>query len=180
MSKRDVCIFLAGLLSGGAAAGGLLATFVLLVPIELATSKSTFKPSVNSTSDPQRPPFALDGCCPVTVVDNSQWKLGRLEYSEQREKQRFLFAGASEQQRFRQNPDRYIPAFFGNDIVLASDSHTTTAGKREHGVILKDRIYLFATEDSLQRFARNPARYIARNKEAPIQNAAKVVGDSTK
>lgn len=180
MSKRDACIFLAGLLWGGAATGGLLVTLSLLFANEMARSKSPSKAAAISSSEFQGHQYAFDGYCPVTLVEKSQWKLGKIEHLERREKQVFLFAGASEQQLFRQNPDRYIPAFSGNDIVLAAESHTTIAGEREHGIMLKDRIYLFATEESLQRFARDPASYVARTHEAPTQNAAKAVGDAKK
>ena len=179
MSKRDVAMFLAGILCGGAIIAGV---FLALSPA-LPISSTAVRPGPSSTAaaSPQLAPrgfhYALDGYCPVTVVDKEQWTPGNVEYREEHGKLIFLFAGPSEQQLFRQNPDRYVPVFSGNDIVLATETGTTASGKRKHGVVYADRIYLFAAEDSLQRFMQEPASYVGRIQKESSQSEGERVAN---
>jgi len=85
--------------------------------------------------------------------------LGNFQYRETRGTQVFLFAGSEEQEQFQENPDRYLPAFSGNDVVLAKEDGETVGGRREHGVTYENRIYLFSSGESMQRFAQNPRLY---------------------
>ena len=50
--------------------------------------------------------------------------------------------------------------------MLALDNQLSVPGKREFGVFLGGRIYLFADEASLQRFQQNPKRYAAEALQA--------------
>jgi len=106
--------------------------------------------------------YALDGYCPVTVFEEEKWKLGDIRYSVTNGNQVFLLAGSAERELFRRNPDRYTPVFDGNDIVLEVESGKTSRGKRAHGIVHNDQIFLFATEASLHRFLDNPDPFIAR------------------
>ncbi|MCA9125346.1 MAG: hypothetical protein KDB11_34490, partial [Planctomycetales bacterium] len=85
---------------------------------------------------------------------------------------------SAEQKQFQKDPDRYLPAFSGNDLVIAKENGETTRGKREYGIKYADRIYLFATEESLQRFAHAPALYVTLNGDGPINRDAKVAVNS--
>jgi hypothetical protein len=105
--------------------------------------------------------FALEGCCPVTLLEKNQWSAGDRRYGVVHRQCTYLFAGPAEQQRFYQDPDRYSPALSGMDPVKFVESRQLVPGKRSHGVVFEDRIYLFQDEPSLQRFADSPQRYIA-------------------
>ena len=71
----------------------------------------------------------------------------------------YLFSGPEEQRRFFSDPDRYSPAVSGNDIILATEQGQAVPGMREHGVFFGNRIYLFSSEATLERFAKNPNQY---------------------
>ncbi len=105
------------------------------------------------------PPLGLDGYCPVTLTDHEIWQVGDTRWGVIHRRRTYLFAGPEEQQRFLANPDHFSPVISGNDPVLALDRSQTIPGRRDFGVFYEGRIYLFASEESLNRFSVNPQRY---------------------
>ena len=71
----------------------------------------------------------------------------------------YRLAGPRQRELFQQQPERYAPVEAGCDVVLAKDADRRIAGRREHGVCYRDRVYLFSDEKSLQSFWINPERY---------------------
>ena len=170
MSKRDIVVFLVGIACGGIAVGTLMLRIRPLVQVELATTElaETQRRHNLAPSEHRKLSYALGGYCPVTLLEQWEWKLGNIQFAETRDNQVYLFASSDAQHRFQQDPDRYIPAFSGNDVVLAIDSGETTRGKREHGITYEGRIYLFATEESLDRFSQSPKLYAIVNDSALV------------
>ena len=105
------------------------------------------------------PVFALDGRCPVTLMESRVWEKGDRRWGARHEGHVYLFTGAAEQQRFLADPDRYSPVCSGLDVVLFVDRGEQKAGSREHGVFFGDRVYLFSSEESLRQFSSAPHRY---------------------
>jgi len=117
-------------------------------------------PSGPSTQVPAiQAPLALDGFCPVTLTEKQQWTPGDRRWGAVHRGRTYLFLGPEEQRRFFSDPDRYAPAVSGNDIILATEQGQAVPGMREHGVFFGNRIYLFASEATLERFAKNPNQY---------------------
>ena len=147
-------------------------------PVDPAASGSQLAsaapPAMNPpTGQPNVPPpanvasLALDGYCPVELVESKAWKVGDRRWGATHQGRTYLFTGPEQQRRFLDAPDRYSPVNSGNDVVLAMDEGQAVPGRRDHGVFYGNRIYLFASEDSLEAFSRQPARY-----ETALQRAA--------
>jgi YHS domain-containing protein len=111
-------------------------------------------------------PVALDGFCPVQLVERATWTPGNKLWGARHRGRIYLFAGPEEQRRFLADPDRFAPVSSGNDVVLATDQGRTVPGGREHGVYYGGRVYLFADEASLQRFGSNPNFYAQQTTQA--------------
>jgi YHS domain-containing protein len=111
-------------------------------------------------------PFGLDGYCAVSLLERQQWVPGDSRWGVTHRGRTYLFAGAEEQRRFWADPDRYAPVVAGNDIVLAAEQGQTVSGMREHGVFFGSRVYLFSSEATLDKFARNPNLYANQALEA--------------
>jgi YHS domain-containing protein len=112
----------------------------------------------------ENPPLGLEGYCPVQLIhdlqnNNPQWTLGDRRWGATHRGRTYLFAGPEQQRLFLDDPDRFAPLLSGNDIVLAIDARQNVAGKRAHGVLFSGRMYLFASEETLQRFSESPHRY---------------------
>ena len=105
------------------------------------------------------PPLALEGCCPVTLIEQRKWLVGDPRWGVVHRGRTYLFGSTREQQRFLANPDQFTPVLSGNDPVLAMDEGKTVPGHRTHGFFYGNRVYMFENEATAQRFAQNPNRY---------------------
>jgi thiol-disulfide isomerase/thioredoxin/YHS domain-containing protein len=127
-----------------------------------AANPSPAAPAKNLT--PQlptiNPPLGLEGYCPVALWERQQWTLGDRRWGVIHRGRTYLFSGPEEQRRFFTDPDHYAPAISGNDVVLATEQGQPVPGMREHGVFFGNRMYLFSSEATLEKFARNANVYV--------------------
>jgi thiol-disulfide isomerase/thioredoxin len=107
------------------------------------------------------PALALDGQCPVTLVEASAWQPGDRRWGAVHRNRTYLFAGEREQQQFLADPDRYSPVLSGYDPVKYIRDRKLADGRREHGVMFQKSIYLFESEDTLNEFWKLPDYYAA-------------------
>lgn len=127
-----------------------------------------------TTAPTQRSPFALDGKCPVALAEQHRWIAGDKRFGAVHRGKTYLFAGPEQQRKFMGNPDYYAPAISGYDPVMAFDHGQQVVGSRQHGLTLGDgptrRVYLFASEETLDRFCNDKIRYqnAVRTAEAGI------------
>ena len=124
-----------------------------------AQCNSAVSGNPDSATPAINPPLGLDGYCPVVLSEKQQWVLGDRRFGAIHRGRTYLFAGAEEQRRFFTDPDRYAPAVSGNDVVLAAEQGQPVPGMREHGVFFGNRVYLFSSEATLEKFSRNPTLY---------------------
>jgi YHS domain-containing protein len=119
-------------------------------------------------SQPARPTMGLEGYCPVSLMNKQQWVAGNPQIGVTHRGRTYLFAGEAERQMFMADPDRYSPVAEGHDPVLAL-SGQMVPGNRRHGVYFRNRVYLFASDQSLNVFSQDPDRYAAQILEAMRQ-----------
>ncbi len=110
--------------------------------------------------------FAMDGFCPVTLVEHSKWQKGDARWGAVHEGKTYLFASQQGQQQFLAAPDRFAPILAGFDPVRYAETGQLVQGKREHGVFYGDRIFLFADEVALDRFSKHTNFYMDRVRQA--------------
>ncbi|OHB81710.1 MAG: hypothetical protein A2W31_09355 [Planctomycetes bacterium RBG_16_64_10] len=152
-----------------------------------ATPQSNAGPSPAVGSDPSAappaatgaqtsvPPLGMDGFCPVTLKKQQRWTLGDRRWGVIHRGRTYLFASAEAQREFLQDPDLYSPVLSGIDPVVALEQGRSMAGRRRHGVFYGGRVYLFASESSLQRFSRSPEQY-ANGVHQVMQQGADHIG----
>lgn len=121
--------------------------------------QGAMQPPASPQIPPGHPPVGLDGYCPVTLCEQQDWTPGDTRWGAVHRGRTYLFATAHQQQKFLARPDHYSPVLAGHDPVLALDERQAVAGQRQYGVFFDARVYLFASEESLARFSRNPSRY---------------------
>jgi protein disulfide-isomerase len=107
----------------------------------------------------------------VQLIEGQRWTAGDRRFGAVHRGRLYFFSGPTEQQRFMRDPDQYSPMLAGYDAVLWQESGQLISGRREHGVFHDNRVYLFATEESLARFERNPGAFIA-----PVEQAMRSTG----
>jgi YHS domain-containing protein len=111
------------------------------------------------TGPRENPPLGLDGHCPVTLKKLNRWEKGDAGHGAIHRGRTYLFAGLKQQQEFLTRPDQFSPVLSGNDAVEFVDKGRLVPGDRQYGLEYANLMYLFVSEESLQKFARSPQRY---------------------
>jgi protein disulfide-isomerase len=130
--------------------------------------------SLAATSRPGQPPLALDGFCPVTLLKKETWQKGNPQWGVIHRGRTYLFVGEKEKSEFFANPDQYSPVLSGIDPVALTETGVAIDGKRAHGVVYRQQMYLFASEENLQKFWNSPDDFAA-----PIMQAMRGVEPGT-
>lgn len=73
----------------------------------------------------------------------------------------YQFASAEAMERFRSNPEHYIPVADGNDLVCLRNDRSEVQGSLAFAMRYQNRLYLFSSEENAEEFRRNPQRYLA-------------------
>ena len=116
-------------------------------------------------------PLALEGFCPVTLVESKRvWKRGSAEFGAIHRGRTYLFCGPREQAAFLADPDRFSPVLSCYDPVRFLDNQQLVEGKRQFGVFMGDQIYLFADAQSRERFEAAAQSYVGLVHEAMLRN----------
>lgn len=101
-------------------------------------------------------PLAMDGFCPVTLAEQERWVKGDSRWGAVHRGRTYLFLSQQHQHRFLTDPDRFSPVLSGYDPVRYIDRGELVPGQRRHGMWFRGKIYLFADEESLNRFSATP------------------------
>ncbi len=108
---------------------------------------------------PGSPPLGLDGYCPMTLAGGQQWQQGDIRWGAIHHSRTYLFASESKRDAFLKKPDQFAPVLSGDDPVSFAEQGQHVSGKRQHGVFYRNQIFLFSSEESLQRFWKSPQNY---------------------
>ncbi|MDX1963633.1 MAG: hypothetical protein SFX18_10795 [Pirellulales bacterium] len=148
-----------------------------LGPVQLppvTTGAATLNPPRNkqeAAGSPQH--LALDGYCPVTLLDHRKlgskaWVKGNLDFGVVHRGRTYLFAGKEQQQKFLLSPDKYSPALYGHDPVYLAQQGHYVLGKREYGLCVGERMFLFANAASLKEFQTHQEQYLTLARQAEL------------
>jgi len=113
------------------------------------------------------PPIGLDGFCPVSVApgpnQKGAWKKGDPRFGAVHRGRTYLFHSAAEQTKFLADPDAYSPMLSGADPVIFAETGKLVEGRRSFGTAFpqngRNAMYLFATQENLERFEKNPHQF---------------------
>ena len=108
---------------------------------------------------PKSPTVALDGYCPVTLIEEARWAKGKPKWRAEYFERTYLLESRERRAAFLENPRKYAPVLSGMDVVEFAENGTKAPGKRSHGVFFKGRIFLFASEENVQTFYSAPSKY---------------------
>ena len=130
-------------------------------PATTYAAQPAFQPQVALPQlPPGCPPLALDGNCPVTLMERKRWAVGHPTFGAVHRGRTYLFLGPQERDKFLVEPDRFSPVLSGLDPVMVLENHQSVPGKREFGVFGADgKIYLFANSTTRDRFEQNEQHY---------------------
>ncbi len=113
----------------------------------------------SATRTAQKPTVALEGYCPVCLINLHKWIKGNPLYQVTYDGHVYRFPGEKQKQAFVANPTKYVPALGGDCVVCYTQMGKRMAGDLHHGMFHKGRVYFFASEQQKQMFAENPGKY---------------------
>lgn len=110
----------------------------------------------------ETPPVALQGFCPVALLEKSEWVAGDPAFGSIHLGQLYLFADQASLATFLADPEPYTPVMNGNDVVLFFEEHRVVEGRRDWGLVDPEfnRIFLFATEETMNHFYDHHQDYV--------------------
>lgn len=100
----------------------------------------------------------LKGFCPVELRDKRGLLDAMPQFKSEFEGVTYNFSSLEAKQKFDKSPSKYAPAVGGHDVVSSNDDVQVT-GSLDHAVWFKDRLYMFANEQSMQTFVIDPAKF---------------------
>jgi len=106
----------------------------------------------------QEPP-AMSGYCAVSIRKHGVWVRGKSNYFTKYDDRAFLFTGPEELQSFREAPQSFNPVLSGDCIVAYRDRNVREPGSPFHSLEFQSRLYLFADQESKQKFRNHLADY---------------------
>lgn len=105
-------------------------------------------------------PTLMDGFCPVAMVEQNAWVPGNAQLSLLYGNGRYYFENEESKEKFARNPAFYALVSDGMDVVLLTDQNQKAPGTRRLGIRYANLNFVFATEESQQKFRQNPDFYL--------------------
>jgi YHS domain-containing protein len=111
----------------------------------------------------------IDGTCVVSMLESRKILSGDPQFVVSSSDATFWFAGREELERFRADPDRYVPVLNGLCVTSLTDDGLELRGQVKSAAIYRNRLFLFAGPEQRQRFQANPKRYFEFAQETASQ-----------
>jgi YHS domain-containing protein len=140
----------------------------LTPPLRMAQRINSGSPSgIIDESDPFHPPvertrpttIAAHGFCVVTLRDHRQWVLGAEKIQAIYDGKVYLFSSPRERDIFAARPERYLPVLNRDCPVTYVETGDRVGGQLESGLIHRQRLYFFASQEKLSQFQASPDAY---------------------
>ena len=129
-------------------------------PIEARVLADAPKLVVAVTDSVEPMPVGVGGLCPVSLRNHREMVDGQAELTAEHNGITYRFCSAEAREEFEVDPALYIPVAGGLDVVAVREGREVTTGSLEHATWFRDRLYLFASADTLKAF-RNSAKKFA-------------------
>ena len=104
-------------------------------------------------------PLALEGYCPVSILEMRKWVKGDPAYRAVYDGRTYLFANEKGKKMFEGNPAKYVPALGGDCVVALVKMGKRVPGDINYSAFHKGRLYLFSNEKAQKMFLAEPASY---------------------
>jgi YHS domain-containing protein len=128
---------------------------LLFLLLSLTTAFNwAFAETLNKSTFEQQIPLALDGYDVVTYFDLTGAKLGTDSYQAEYRGKRYLFSSAGNQQKFADDPIRYLPQFDGHCAQSIAMEKVVVA-KPGIYTVEQGKIYMFKDEAARQKWSQN-------------------------
>ncbi len=115
---------------------------------------------------------AMNGFCPVTILDNAKWEKGDTALKTTYDKRTYYFVNKEAKAKFDKFPPKYVPALGGDCIICLINVNKRIEGSVFYSVRHKDRLYLFPGDVAKKEFKDEPEKFenadLALNGNCPV------------
>lgn len=112
----------------------------------------------HSSSTEVLPP--LQGYCLVELADQRQLHKSQPEFAVVWNSVPYQFSSAEAAERFRLNPEKYLPAAEGLDVVAVRRRWKVIEGSLDHAAWFRNQLFLFSSDVHLQQFRAAPHDFV--------------------
>lgn len=136
------------------------------------SSARTSPPAGSAHRTPDQAPLALDGYCPVSILQMKKWVKGNPAHKSVYDGKTYLFANEQGKRMFDADPAKYVPALGGDCVVALVKMGKRAPGNLRHAAFHDNRLFLFSSQDAQKMFLAQPAAYanadLALNGQCPV------------
>ncbi len=104
--------------------------------------------------------LGLDGYSPVSLFTWREWRQGKAEFTAYHEGVTYRLAGTEELDKFKAQPEKYVPRLLGCDPVILQTSDRAVQGSTKYGAYFDGALYLFQSPETRTEFKKSPMRYV--------------------
>lgn len=104
----------------------------------------------------------LKGFCIVALKDKRQLIEAQPEFRSDFGNKTFSFSSSEAKAAFDDEPEAYIPAASGQDVVKLALGSVTAEGSLDHAVWYKGKLYLFSSAASRELFIESPSQFAVK------------------
>ncbi|QDS86146.1 YHS domain protein [Rosistilla ulvae] len=122
-------------------------------------SRAAQPPAGGSQSRMAQAKIAMDGYCPVCVIDMKKWVRGTTQFQANYDGKTYLFPGEEQKQVFLADPAKYVPALGGDCTVCSVNMSQRMPGTVQHSALYGGRLFLFPGEEQKAAFRADPKKY---------------------
>lgn len=123
------------------------------------SSSRTSPPAGSGQRSDQLASPALEGYCPVSVLEMRKWGKGDPALRAVYDGRTYVFADEKGKAMFEANPAKYVPALGGDCVVALVTMGKRVPGDIRYSSIHDGRLFLFANQEARQMFLADPAKY---------------------
>ena len=129
------------------------------VPMRSSNAVPTRSTRAVPTQVTRSTPVALQGYCPVCVIEMKKWVRGNSSIQAKHDGKIYYFPGEEQRQMFLKNPAKYTPALGGDCAVCLTDMKKKMPGSIQFTALHANRLFLFPNADIKQKFMESPGKY---------------------
>lgn len=100
------------------------------------------------------------GFCPVALRDGRELVDAKPQFKATYLGKVYNLSSEEAREKFTKNPKLYAPVLLGRDTVALKDTAEDIEGKLDHAAWFKDRLYLFNSAKTKDKFELQPAKYV--------------------
>ena len=115
-------------------------------------------------------PLALDGFCPVELINNESWKSGQEDWAVIFEGRAYFCSSSQDREKFMEDPMRYTPVCKGQDPLFLLQQNREVEGRTDFCIIYGKKLYLFSNAATMKQFRENPKQYARQIAELEAKN----------